>query len=142
MAYSASATTTINSSASAVWDALTNLDAVKEYFFGTKMDTDWTIGSPIYFRGSWEGKDYKDKGTVLEFNPEHDLSYTYWSSMGGKPDVPENYMTVRYIVEPEGDATRVTIDQSNVSSQEASDHSAENWKGVLAGMKKYVEGGA
>ncbi|CAN5744119.1 hypothetical protein BH11PAT2_BH11PAT2_00910 [soil metagenome] len=142
MSYTSSNSIVINASKAAVWDALTNPIAVKAYFFGTDLVTDWEVGSPIYFRGEWEGKTYEDKGEVLEFTPEETLSYTYWSSMGGKEDVPENYQTLRYSVAEEGDGTKVTIDQSDVATQEAADHSSENWKGVLEGLKKYVEGEA
>ncbi len=140
MTYSTSTSITVNAPRSAVWDAIVNPDAVREYFFGTNQDTDWKVGSPIYFRGEWEGKTYEDKGEVLEFNPEDSLSYTYWSSMSGDADAPENYQTVRYVLEDEGDsATKLTIEQSGVSSQEKADHSAENWNGVLKALKEYVE---
>jgi uncharacterized protein YndB with AHSA1/START domain len=140
MSYSSSTSIVINAPKTAVWDALTNPAAVKEYFFGTDMVTDWTVGSPIYFRGEWQGTTYEDKGMVLEYSPEDTLSYTYWSSMGGKEDAPENYQTLRYSLSDQEGGVRVTIDQSNVATQESADHSSENWKGVLEGLKKYVEG--
>ncbi|MEO6536401.1 MAG: SRPBCC family protein [Candidatus Paceibacterota bacterium] len=139
MSYSSSNSIVINAPKEAVWDALTNPAAVKEYFFGTDLVTDWTVGSPIYFRGEWQGKSYEDKGIVLEYTPEETLSYTYWSSMGGTEDAPENYQTLRYSLEDEGEGVKVTIDQSDVATQESADHSSENWKGVLEGLKKYVE---
>ncbi|MDB5189779.1 MAG: hypothetical protein JWN49_105 [Parcubacteria group bacterium] len=142
MSYSSSTSIVINAPKTAVWDALINPVAVKAYFFGTDLVTDWEVGSPIFFRGEWQGKTYEDKGTVLEYTPEDTLSYTYWSSMGGKEDLSENYQTLRYTVVEEGDDTKVTIDQSNVATQESADHSSENWKGVLEGLKKYVEGSA
>lgn len=139
MSYSSSTSIVINAPKTAVWDALTNPVAVKQYFFGTDLVTDWVVGSPIYFRGEWQGKSYEDKGTVLEYTPQEVLSYSYWSSMAGTEDVPENYQTLRYSLTQEDDGVRVTIEQSNVATQESADHSSENWKGVLEGLKKYVE---
>jgi uncharacterized protein YndB with AHSA1/START domain len=73
-----------------VWDALTKPELVKQYFFGTDIDTDWKRGSPIFFRGSWDGKAYEDKGRILEVTPERHVAYSYWSSFSGTPDAPEN----------------------------------------------------
>lgn len=139
MAYSSTSSIDIDAPRSAVWNAVTDPAAVKEWFFGTEMDTDWKVGSPIFFRGEWEGKTYKDKGEVLEFTPEESLSYTYWSSMGGKEDLPENYQNLRYLLTEEDGHTNLTINQTDVASQEAADHSAKNWEGVLTALKEYVE---
>ena len=74
MSYSSSVSIIINASPEKIWEALTVPEKVKEYFFGTNLVTDWKVGSPILFRGEWEGKAYEDKSTVLEFNPPHSLS--------------------------------------------------------------------
>ena len=37
--------TTINAPVSKVWDALTNPETIKQYFFGTDTITDWRAGS-------------------------------------------------------------------------------------------------
>lgn len=139
MSYSASASLVINASPERVWEALTLPEQVKEYFFGTDLVTDWQIGQPIYFRGEWQGKKYEDKGTVLEFEKPLSLSYNYWSSMSGIADQSDLYQILRYTLEPEADATRVTITQSNVATQDSADHSAQNWQGVLEALKKFLE---
>ena len=54
------ATITINASTSKVWDALTKPELIKQYLFGTEVATDWQVGSPIRYRGVWEGKTYED----------------------------------------------------------------------------------
>ena len=33
------------------------------------MSTDWTVGSPITWRGEWKGHFYVDKGTVVGVEP-------------------------------------------------------------------------
>jgi uncharacterized protein YndB with AHSA1/START domain len=52
----ATATTAINAPTSKVWDALTKPDLIKQYLFGTKVTTDWHVGSPITYKGIWQGK--------------------------------------------------------------------------------------
>src|SRR5688572_19360675 len=142
MSYSSSASVVIQAPREAIWRAITDPAIVKRYFFGTNLVTDWKVGNPLFFRGEWEGKAYEDRGTVLSFDPLNTLSFDYWSSMSGIPDKPELRQIVRYDLTEEGDGVRVSIQQSNVDTQERADHSAKNWQGVLAAMKNLVEASA
>ena len=134
----AKAAITIDAPVSRVWDALTKPDLVKQYLFGTKVTTDWRVGSPITYEGVWEGKAYKDKGQILQVESGKLLVSTFWSALSGLPDIPENYQTVRYELSAEGNGTRVTITQDNNATQEEADHSTQNWNMVLDGMKKVI----
>ena len=130
----------INASRDAVWQALTDPEQVKEYMHGTTIASDWKVGSPITWSGEWKGTSYQDKGTVLAFEPEKELSTTYWSSMGGKEDKPENYYTVTYTLEGSNGKTTLTLHQDGNETQEAADTMAENnWGPVLEGLKAVAE---
>ncbi len=133
------AKTTINTPASKVWDALTNPGLIKQYLYGTEVTSDWKVGSPITYKGEWEGKSYEDKGEILQIEPNKLLVSTFWSSLAGLPDVPENYKTVRYELSPEGSGTKLTITQDNNSTQEEADHSTQNWNTVLDKLKELLE---
>ena len=126
-----SASTTIDASPAEVWDALTNPAQIKKYFFGTEVTSDWKKGSPIFFRGEWEGKKYEDKGTILETIPRELFQYSYWSSLSGIEDKPENYVVVSYQLSEENGKTKVTITQENIPTEEMKKHSEENWNKVL-----------
>jgi uncharacterized protein YndB with AHSA1/START domain len=128
---------TLNAPAAKVWEHLTRPELVKEYFFGTELETDWKPGSPITFRGTWQGKTYEDKGKVLEFRPHERLSYLYWSSFSGLPDRPENYQTITIELRSEKGGTVVTVNQT--CTDEKREHCESNWGMVLAGLKKQVE---
>jgi len=136
---SASATVQIKANKEEVWDALTNPDKIKQYFFGTNAISDWKKGSSLKFTGEWEGKTYEDKGTILDTQPGTLFRYTYWSSMGKLEDKPENYATVTYELVPAGDETVLNVTQDNISNQEAKEHSEQNWNYVLGELKKFVE---
>ncbi len=122
-----------------VWAALTTPELVKQYFFGTQLVTDWKVGSPVYFRGEWEGTPYEDKGMVLEFDPPKHLAYNYLSSWSGLEDVPENYANITYSVRESGGATFVTITQDNLENEEKRAHSEQNWQMVMQAMKEMLE---
>jgi uncharacterized protein YndB with AHSA1/START domain len=141
MSHSASASIVIRSPLQMVWQAITDPALVKQYFFGTNLVTDWKVGSPVFFRGEWEGKTYEDKGTVLSFEPPRSLSFDYWSSFSGIADRPELRQIVRYDLADTTEGVRVSVQQSNIDTQARADHSAENWRGLLAGMKKLLEDG-
>lgn len=130
--------TTINAPIEKVWNALTNPEMVKQYFFGSNQETDWKVGSEILWTGEYEGTIYKDKGAVLEYLPNQKLSYSYLSSWNGLEDKPDNYLFVSYEVQPTENGTELTITQSNYD-EEKIQHSIENWAVVIDGLKKLVE---
>lgn len=121
-----------------VWDALTNPEIVKQYFFGSELECNWEIGSPIYFRGEWEGQKYEDKGIVLAYIPNQFLSFSYLSNWSNLPDLPENYLTITYEVKAIDEGTDLTITQTNYDEEKAK-HSEGNWAQVMDGMRKLVE---
>jgi len=136
---SAKVKTNINAPLSKVWDALTKPEKIKQYFFGTDTITTWEKGSPITFKGEWEGKSYKDKGTVLDVQKNKLIKYSYWSSMSGIEDKPENYVIVTYELSGSDNNVELSITQENIPDEKMKEHSAENWKKVLADLKKLVE---
>jgi uncharacterized protein YndB with AHSA1/START domain len=138
--FAAKATTTIYAPVSKVWQALVNPEIIKQYLFNTEVISDWKVGSPITYKGEWEGKAFEDKGEILEIEPEKTLKSTHWSPLSGVPDSPENYHTVTYTLSDQGGKTGVTITQDDNASEEEKAHSEKNWQTVLQGMKKLLEG--
>lgn len=130
----------MNAPIAKVWDALINPEIIKKYLFGTNTITDWQPGSSIRFVGQWEGKDYEDKGTVLQFETQKILQYNYWSSFSGQPDTPENYSIVTFELFERGNKTELHLSQQNFKNQDACDHSEQNWTHVLRTMAELVEG--
>lgn len=122
-----------------VFDALTDPQKVKQYLFGTNLKTDWKVGSPITYTGEWQDQTYEDKGEVLEFEQDRKIVTTYFSSMSGQEDNPDNYQLVTYEVDGNDDETELTISQANIASQESAEHSKDNWASVAAEIKKLCE---
>ncbi len=130
----------INASSGRVWDALVNPDAIRQYMFGTHVVSDWRVGSPIIWKGTWQGKAYEDKGTILQLQPERILQYSHYSPLSGVPDTPENYHTVTVGLSPDGEHTHVVLTQDHNATEEERVHSEQNWNIMLAALKKFVEG--
>lgn len=133
-------TVTIEAPRARVWDALTDPAMVARYLHGTTMSTDWTVGGPITWSGEWQGRAYRDKGTVLVFQPQRRLQMTHWSPLGGSEDRPENYHTVTYDLAGDDGRTTLTLTQDNNASQAEADAMAQdNWGPVLEALKVVAE---
>ncbi len=130
---------TFNAPADAVWDALTNPEKIKRYLFGTQTITDWKEGSPITFTGTWNGTQYKDKGTILKFVKNKVLQYDYWSSFSPLPDLPENYSLLTFSLSSNGKTTTLTLEQKGFPDEKGLKHSSENWESVMKTVKEIAE---
>ena len=130
----------IDAPRSKVWRALTDPDQIEKYMFGSRVETDWKPGSPITWKGQYEGKKFEDKGEILEVVEERRLKLTHFSPLGGEEDAPENYHTLVYELTENNGTTHVSLSQDNNSSEEAAEHSRENWEKMLGGLKEVVEG--
>jgi len=135
----AKASTTIHAPSDAVWQALVDPGAIRQYMFGAQVDSDWREGSPITWKGEFKGKPYEDKGKILEVARGKRLRYSHFSPLAGLPDKPENYHTVTIDLSGEGEETRVSLAQDNNADEKALAHSEKNWTAMLDGLKKYVE---
>jgi uncharacterized protein YndB with AHSA1/START domain len=131
----------IKAPAALVWRALTDPEIVKKYFFGTNVESAWQKGSPIIWSGEWQGRTYHDKGTILDITPGKYVKYSYWSSMGGTEDKPENYQNVSYDLTEKDGVTTLEIGQENIKDEAAKEHSEQNWQHIFGKMKEMVESG-
>ena len=135
----AQAQITISAPIAKVWDALVNPEMIKQYMFGTNAVSDWKEGSPIVWKGEWEGKPYEDKGVILKLKPKHLLQYSHFSPLAGQADVPENYHTVTMELSLKGAGTILMLSQDNNSTEEDRVHAEKNWAMMLTGIKKVLE---
>ena len=138
---------TINAPASKVWNALVNPDQTKKYMFGCEAISDWHVGSSLIWKGQHEGKDMVFvKGSVADIQPERFLAYTVFDPFSTIEDIPENYLTVTYELNPENGTTALTVTQGDYSTVadgerrfKDSSNNGEGWNPILVEIKKLVE---
>jgi uncharacterized protein YndB with AHSA1/START domain len=135
----AQASTTIAAPRARVWKALVTPDTIKQYMFGATVISDWREGSPIVWKGEWQGKPFEDKGVILQLEPERVLQYSHFSPLSGLPDAPDSYHTVTIELSDAAPGTRVTLSQDNNATEQARQHSEKNWQAMLEGLKKLAE---
>jgi uncharacterized protein YndB with AHSA1/START domain len=129
----------INAAAPHVWAALTDPGIIKLWLFGTNVISDWKVGGSILFTGNWQGTEYMDKGTILEYESEKTLKYNYWSGFSGLPDIPENYSVITFTLTPRENDCVLTLRQTNFATETMYQHSDTNWDATLDTLKKVIE---
>jgi uncharacterized protein YndB with AHSA1/START domain len=137
----------INAPASKVWDALTNPQQTKKYMFGCETVSDWKKGSPLLWKGSYEGKEMVFvKGIIADIQPGKFLAYTTIDPNGSLADIPENYLTVTYDLTTENGQTALTVTQGDYSKVADGENryketynNGEGWNPILVQIKSLVE---
>ncbi len=132
-------TVTFQAPITSVWNGLTDPAIVKQYFFGTDLKSEWQVGGRITFSGEWQGMKYEDGGVILAIDAPKLLKYSYWSSMSGTENIPENYNDITYELRETDGITTLLITQEGVKSQEAAEHSEQNWTAVFDGLKAILK---
>lgn len=139
--------TVIDAPASKVWNALVDPGQTKKYMFGCEALSDWKIGSPLLWKGTYEGKEMVFvKGSIVDIQPETFLSYTVIDPNSTIPDIPENYLTVTYTLKSENGKTSLTVTQGDYATvadgekrYNDSNNGGEGWNPILVEIKKLVE---
>jgi len=129
----------INAHSTDVWNALVNPQAIKQYMFGTNVISDWKEGSPIVWKGEWQGKPYEDNVMILQFKPGRTIQYSHFSPISGLPDRPESYHTVTIELSNEGTQTCISLSQDNNLNEQEREHLEQNWGMMLTALKKFLE---
>ena len=135
-------TITINAPPSAVWQALTNPDLLREWRTPDKASTvtaEWRTGGPIVFEGTWDRRKYLDRGTILAFDPQTTLRYNFWSKLSRLPDTPENYTVVEFTLSPTQTATTLTLTHTNFQNEAIYGHANFYWATALHRIKQLLE---
>lgn len=129
----------LNTSVEKVWNALTDKEMIKQYFWGTETITDWKEGSPISYTGIWDGATYEDKGFILKIEKDKIFKHTYWSSFWGTEYNTDDFSVITYELIDNSHQTTLIITQEGFKDKQSCDHSIENWKGVLNNIKNMLE---
>lgn len=130
----------IHAEPSAVWDALTNPEKTKKYFFHCKVHSTWKEGAAISFTGRmfffWK---IELKGKILKIEPEKLLQYTLHNrSKKGE----ETTSTVTDELSYKNGITTLSISDDvglGEGVKKRYSKSVKGWDKVLKGLKNLVE---
>ena len=121
-----------------LWEALTNSEFSKRYWFGTEVRSDWKVGSP--FALVTDGKT-SDTGEILEADPPRLLSYSFkhqlFEEMRNEPATK-----VVFTIEPHGNIVKLTVTHQGFAEGSKLLGAVSNgWPAILSSLKSLLETG-
>ena len=121
-----------------LWEALTNSEFSKRYWFGTEVKSDWNVGSP--FALITDGTT-SDTGEILEADRPRRLSYTFkhelFEEMRNEP-----VTKVVFTLEPHGNVVKLTVTHEGfVEGGKLFGAVSNGWPAILSGLKSLLETG-
>jgi uncharacterized protein YndB with AHSA1/START domain len=132
-------TIAINAAPVTVWDALTNPEKTKEYFFNCNVFSAWKAGSAIKFKGKLLFiKNIEMSGKILQIVPEKLLQYT----LGNNSDEKSWISVVTDELSYGNGITTLSITDNVGSGEGAAERykkSLKGWDKILSGLKKMIE---
>jgi uncharacterized protein YndB with AHSA1/START domain len=129
-----------------LWEALTNPEFTAQYFFGTRVESDWKVGSKFIFR---RPNVITDEGTVLRAEPPRLLSYTFqhlWDEEMRKEAPSRVTFEIKSLEEKSGKlsgpAVRLTVTHEDFPPESKVFPAISNgWPSILSGLKTLLETG-
>jgi len=128
----------LNAEPETVWDALTNPEKTKEYFFNCRVLSDWEAGGSITFKGRmfWIIP-IEMKGKIVKAEPGKLLKYTL---KNGKGESASNSTVTDELSYKDGKTTLAITDDvgSGEGAEKRYHRSVKGWTKVLSGLKSYL----
>jgi uncharacterized protein YndB with AHSA1/START domain len=121
-----------------LWQALTDGAFTRQYWFGHVIESDWKLGSRVYFR---DGNDVHDYGEVLEYEPCRRLAYR-WHVAFHEVFRREKPSRVTFELESMGTEVKLTVTHDEFEPGSKVRTAVSNgWPLVLASLKSLLETG-
>ena len=128
----------IKSTPERVWQALTDPAFTARYWYGTRLESDWKVGSPITFM---KPQGEPDTGKVLVADKPRRLQFSWhiaWGDMSKERD-----SRVTFSIEPDGDGVKLTLVHDDFETPSLVMETLKNgWKGILTGLVQTAEAAA
>jgi uncharacterized protein YndB with AHSA1/START domain len=125
-----------------LWAALTSSEFTEQYFFGTKVESDWAVGSSVTYSRNGETTDY---GEVLQAEPYTLLSFT-WTYVGDQT-VRHAPTRVTFRLQDFEGTVKLTLkheellEQDFVEKENTFEGFNNGWPAILSNLKTLLETG-
>lgn len=121
-----------------LWEAITDPDIRAKYNFGSRVESEWTVGSKIVnIHRASDGP--LGEGEVLEVDPPRKLVHSM-IALWGEDVKAEGRSRVTWDIEPVGDSCRLTVTHDQLR-EGANEQLYGGWPMILSGLKTYLETG-
>jgi uncharacterized protein YndB with AHSA1/START domain len=131
--------TFIRTTPEALWEALTNPEFTRKYWFGVVMDSEWKVGAPwkmLYPDGT-----ITDKGEILEYDPPKRIVIRWQNEF--RPELKaEGFSRCVIEIEPVDRAVKLTIAHTiDVDDSKLIVAVSGGWPKILSNLKSLLETG-
>lgn len=136
--------TYIATTAENLWEALTNGEFTKKYFFHQEVESDWNEGSTITYR--MKNDEIAVYGKVITYDPYRQLSFTW--NVNGDGTKRESSTFVSFELTQMEDTVKLTLKHHNlvetdyVENEDTFVGLNNGWPAVLSNLKSLLETGS
>lgn len=122
-----------------VWEALTQSELTRQFFFGRTVESDWKQGSP--WRLTLPDGKTDVAGVVLISDPPRKLQVTWMVEW--LDDAPKEPAIITYDIELVGDLVRLTMTQHTEAKipRKFLEGGKQGWAAILSSLKSLLETG-
>jgi uncharacterized protein YndB with AHSA1/START domain len=122
-----------------LWEALTDPQFIRQYWFGCSVECDWKRGSP--WKISYPDGRQTDSGEVLEIDPPRRIVVRWQNEW--RPELKaEGPSRCTFELEPAGGAVKLTIThESDRPDSQLITAVSTGWPKVLSNLKSLLETG-
>ena len=121
-----------------LWQALTEGEVTKRYFFGETVHSDWKAGSEWHSTGPEGSRDVE--GKVVESDPPRRLVMT-WRALYD-PELSSESSRVTYLIEKRGEVCKLAVTHELADAPKTAKHvSKDGWTLILSTLKTLLETG-
>src|ERR1700759_2853320 len=121
-----------------LWEALTSSEFSRRYWFGTELESDFRVGSPIALV---MGGKVTDSGEILAADRPRRLSYTFKHELDDEMR-KEGATKVVFTLEPYGKLVKLTVTHEGFGvGSKLLDGISKGWPAILSALKSLLETG-
>jgi uncharacterized protein YndB with AHSA1/START domain/DNA-binding transcriptional ArsR family regulator len=118
-----------------VWQALTDSELTKQYYYGNTVESDWKPGSSLVYRNP-DGSE-AIQCEIVEADPPRRLVHTFFF-----PGTDESPSRCTWSIESRGEATLLVLTHDEFDGESQTYRSvAHGWVPILSGLKTLLETG-
>ncbi len=123
-----------------VWEAIVDPDITPQWMGGFRFLSTWEVGGPFTVSGTLNGREHREEGTLLAFQPGELLRYHHWSRLWRVPDLPTNRAVLEIRLRPIEGVTELLFKHQLPIVEALAQHSRFFWGVSLGVLRELVEG--
>ncbi|MFL5760602.1 MAG: SRPBCC family protein [Thermomicrobiales bacterium] len=123
-----------------LWQALTDGEKTKQYFFGSRVESSWNVGEP--YRNFNADGTIMIEGTILEIDKPRRLVTTFVPTGEADGSMSDPGWKLTWEITPLGDACKLLLIHDGLEKDSDDARSTfEGWSKILSGLKTLLETG-